>query len=267
MLPVIGLLCSSEDMELPGFGRLRHHAVFERYVEGLVSIVDAVPMLIPAMGELPAERAAAIVSRLDGVVLPGAATDVAPELYGAEPAPEASGQRDRARDGTALPLIRAALGSGVPLLGICRGMQELNVACGGTLLQAVHGRAGRRDHRSRRELPLARRYGPAHPLRLVAGGWIDRELASRGVDRDALLVSSLHGQAVERPGRSVVVEGWADDGTVEAIRVEGAPALAIGVQWHIEWHTETPLHAALLDAFGRACGARSAARSGMERGA
>lgn len=261
--PIIGIACGIETLELPGFGPLRHHAVFERYVEGLLAVVDAVPISILAVGRLGRAGAEEVarhhVRLLDGLVLPGAASHVAGELYGA--ADRDPSLRDPDRDATVMPLVRAALRVGVPILGICRGMQELNVALGGTLDPALHESPGRRDHRSRRDLPFAERYNPAHPLRVRPGGWIERELHAQGHTAEALRVSSLHTQGVDRLGQGVVAEAWADDGTVEAIRVEGAPALAVGVQWHIEWHVDTtPLHAILLGAFGRACAERAQRR-------
>lgn len=260
--PIIGIVCTLESLDIPGFGPLRHHAVFSRYLEGLLTHVDASPILIPAVGrsgQSSAEVLAVNYTRLvDGLFLPGAVSNVAPELYGGDYVEDDPAKLDHDRDATVMPLIRAALRAGVPILGACRGMQELNVALGGTLTRAVHEVPGRRDHRSRKDRPFLERYHAAHPLRLASDGLIEREMLARGHDTDDLSVNSLHAQAVDRLGRGVVVEAWADDGTIEAIRVENAPGMALGVQWHIEWHTKsTPLHATLLDAFGRACTARA----------
>jgi putative glutamine amidotransferase len=259
---VVAVACSYEPFELPGFGMLPHHAVYERYLDGLLELLDVSPILIPCVGRAHGVGAAAFaadcVSIVDGLLLPGGSSNIAPELYGG--APQAGGERDPDRDATVIPLVRAALRAGVPILGICRGMQELNVAVGGTLCRAVHELPGRRDHRSRRDRPFGERYGPAHPLRVAPGSWMERELLAAGLELDDLMVNSLHGQGVDRLGRRVVVEATADDGTIEAIRVEDAAALALGVQWHLEWHAATPLHASLLRAFGRACEQRRLAR-------
>lgn len=248
---------------MPGFGVLPHHAVYERYVDGLMENVAASPLLIPAVGGRHRQDADAYaadcVALLDGLVFPGGSSHVAPELYGDTSGPD-SGERDSERDSTTLPLIRAALAAGVPILAICRGMQELNVALGGTLEQRVHDLPGRRDHRSRKDVPFAERYHPAHPLRLASDSWMERTLRARGVPTDDLTVNSLHNQAVASLGEGVVAEAWADDGTIEAIRVDGCPALALGLQWHVEWHTDSPLYAALWHAFGQACEGRAAAR-------
>ena len=268
--PIIGIACAFKHLEIPGFGPLRYHAVYERYVEGILSRIDASPILVPAVGRMVRASAEALAdqyaSLLDGLFLPGAISNVGPELYGSDHVEPDPAKRDADRDATVMPLVRAALAAGVPILGACRGMQELNVALGGTLNPAIHETPGRRDHRSRKELPFLERYGPAHGLRVAPGGLIARELAARGHATDDLAVNSLHAQGVERLGHGVVADAWADDGTIEAIWVPGAPALALGVQWHIEWHAQTtPLHAALLDAFGRACTERAASRGSDPR--
>lgn len=259
--PIVALACSFERFELPGFGALAHHAVFERYIDGPLSVLDVSPVLIPAVGR---GRGAAFANdyaaSIDGLILPGGASHVAPALYGALGAPADPSSLDPDRDATTLPLIRASLRAGVPVLGICRGMQELNVALGGTLTPAVHDVPGRRDHRSRKDLPFHERYAAAHPLCVAPGGWLARELAEASLAADGLRVNSLHSQAVDRLGDGLVAEAWADDGTIEAIHVANAPALAFGVQWHVEWHAETPLHAALWRAFGQACAQRARQR-------
>lgn len=258
---LLGVVCDLETVTLPGFGPLPHHVVFERYLEGLLAVVDAAPVLVPALARhrvVEGAVARRYLASLDGLVCPGGASNVHPARYGA---PHAEAATDVARDGTAIPLLALAVEAGVPVLGICRGMQELNVALGGTLAAAVHEIPGRRDHRSRRELPFEERYRPAHPLRVVAGGWLDRMCAHADVDARSLSVNSLHAQAVDTLGRGVVVEATADDGTVEMIRVEGSSALAIGVQWHLEWHVaEARLHRAILQAFGEACASRASDR-------
>lgn len=261
--PLVAIVCSLERFELQGFGILPHHAVYERYVEALIECSDVSPLLIPSLGlrARATAMAADCVSRIDGLLLPGGASNVAPELYGAHTPEVDTHERDHDRDATALTLIRACLSAGVPMLGICRGMQEINVALGGTLSPAVHELPGRRDHRSRKERPFAERYAPAHPVSVARGGWLEHELEASRVPTDDLTVNSLHGQAVDRLGQGVVAEASADDGTIEAIRVEEARALALGVQWHVEWHTHHPLHATVLKAFGNACQRRAAARA------
>lgn len=263
MNPVVGIVCSLEAFAVPGWGVLPHHAVYEQYVRGMLARLPISPILIPAVGGLLVGGGEAYASScmrfLDGLVLPGGGSHVDPTLYGAR-RDVGGGDRDLDRDATVMPLIRGALAAGVPLMGICRGMQELNVALGGSLIPAVHEGEGRRGHRTKKDVPFRDRYDVAHPLRVSTGGWLDRTLAAAGVPTGTLHVNSLHSQAVERLGDGVVAEAWADDDTVEAIRVEGVPALAFGVQWHLEWHVETPLHAALIEAFGRAVHERARPR-------
>jgi putative glutamine amidotransferase len=264
MAPVVAVACSLEQFELPGFGTLPHHAVYERYVDVLTNL-DVSPLLIPAVGRRHKSDASSLASDyvplLDGLVLPGGSANVDPELYGARDTDDDPSKRDPDRDATTLPLIRAALRAGVPILGICRGMQEMNVALGGTLIPSVHEVPGRRNHRSRKDRAFPDRYDAVHPLHIAPGSWMERELVASRVGTSGLSVNSLHGQGVDRLGHGIVAEAWADDGTIEAIRMADAPSLALGVQWHLEWHVETPLHAALLAAFGRACERRAVHRA------
>lgn len=258
-LPVILVSCSSETIDTSGFGSLAHHAVFERYLDALLGAVPCAPLLFPGISCCP-EQTGAWMAAADGVLLTGAAADVAPHLYG-EAATSSRGLPDPGRDAAAIACVRAAIEHGVPLMGICRGLQELNVALGGSLHQKVHALAGRLDHRSSPAAPLTERYLPAHPIQLTPGGWLESLLSKHGVDANGLQVNSLHGQAADRLGAGVRVEARAPDGTVEAICVPDASALTFAVQWHPEWHLDiSPLNAALFDEFGRACFARAQAR-------
>jgi putative glutamine amidotransferase len=161
------------------------------------------------------------------------------------------------RDATTLPLIRRAVEIGVPLFAICRGIQELNVALGGSLHQHVHELPGRRDHRSDKTRPWYERYGPAHTIRLVPGGRLQAILGGAAT----LEVNSLHGQGIDRPAERLVVEAWAEDGTIEAVTVRDAPGFVIGVQWHPEWRVaENPWSLRLFAAFADAARTRAAAR-------
>jgi putative glutamine amidotransferase len=154
-----------------------------------------------------------------------------------------------------LPLILQALERGVPLLAICRGFQELNVALGGTLHAEVHGVPGRDDHRAPQEEDLDLRYGPRHPVRFVPGGAFERIAGSGEV-----WVNSLHRQGIDRLAPGLVAEGHAPDGTVEAVRAEAA-GFALGVQWHPEYKAAAnPFSMKLYGAFGKAARRRAAAR-------
>jgi len=221
------------------------HAVGEKYARALLDAADAVPLLIPALAaELDMDE---LVERFDGIVFPGSPSNVEPRHY--QGPPSAPGTlHDPARDATTLPLIRKAVAAGVPVLGICRGFQEMNVAFGGTLHQRLHEVAGHLDHRDDESQPLEVQYGPVHEVILESGGLL-RTLA--GTDR--LRVNSLHTQGVDLLGPGLIVEARAPDGVVEAFRVCGARAFAVAVQWHPEWKVmENTFSRALFAAFGAA---------------
>ncbi|MDF1794014.1 MAG: gamma-glutamyl-gamma-aminobutyrate hydrolase family protein [Thalassobaculaceae bacterium] len=226
------------------------HRVGEKYVTAMSEIAGVCPVIIPALpGGVEID---ALLERLDGVFLTGSPSNVEPSHYdgGASATPD---DHDPARDGVTLALARAAVARGVPLLGVCRGAQELNVAFGGTLVQEVHRDTGGLDHRMRRDVAYDWKYRPAHSLDLVAGGRL-AAIAGPGPH----LVNSLHGQAIDRPGERVVVEGRAPDGVVEAISIADAGAFALAVQWHPEWPRPAQgINRALFQAFGDAARAHA----------
>ena len=218
------------------------HATPARYAEALIGGAGAVPIMIPPMGE----QQLVVLDRIDGLLVPGSPSNVHPSHYGTNEllTPD---KHDPARDSTTLPLIRAAIARGLPVLAICRGIQELNVALGGTLLQNIHDLPGRRDHRGNGEGSLERAYGPKHTVSVTGA-------LARIVGADTIMVNSLHGQAIDRPGDGLVVEAVAEDGTIEAVSAPGAPGFVLGLQWHPEWRwSERPASVAIFRAFGEAC--------------
>ncbi len=230
---------------IPACARTRNemlwHETPARYAAAIEGGAGAIPIMIPPIGEAQV----AVLDRLDGLLIPGSPSNVHPGHYagGDSLTPD---HHDPARDATTLPLIREAIARGLPVLAICRGIQELNVALGGTLHQRLHELPGRADHRGG-EGPLARRYGPKHTVALF--GRLARLLGAAEIT-----VNSLHGQAIEHPAPGCVVEAIAEDGTIEAVRVEGARGFALGVQWHPEWrYAEDQASLALFRAFGEAC--------------
>ncbi|MGH7013170.1 MAG: gamma-glutamyl-gamma-aminobutyrate hydrolase family protein [Stellaceae bacterium] len=230
------------------------HAVVEKYLRAVRQGADAVPLLIPALDDIPPDD---LVARLDGLLLPGARSDVGSKHYGGPP-PDPTRERDPARDGAVLPLIRTALAADLPVLAICRGIQELNVALGGTLHPAVHAVAGRLDHRAEPDRPLDARYAyDAHDVRLVPGGLF---AALAGVA--TVTVNSLHCQGIDRLAPGLAVEATAPDGQIEAVRAPAA-RFVVGVQWHPEHRVgDNDFSRALFRAFGEACRARVARRAG-----
>jgi len=233
---------------------LGSHQVGAKYVDSVVDGAGGLPLLIPALG--PRLDVESLLAEVDGLLITGSPSNVEPRHYGG-PAPRPETTLDPARDATTLPLIRRALDLAVPLLAICRGLQELNVALGGTLHQNVHDLPGRADHRSDKTVPTQERYGPTHPVRLAPGGTMQRLLECAGT----IQVNSLHAQAIDRLAERLAVEALAPDGTIEAVRVVDAPGFALGVQWHPEWRLlENPISRRLFAAFGAACRARQRAR-------
>jgi len=246
--PLVGVQCCTRPLR----GQPTH-AVIEKYLRAVLEGAGAVPLLVPALEEIAPE---ALVARLDGLLLPGSRSDVGPENYGGPPlAPER--ERDRARDGTALPLIRAALAADLPVLAICRGIQEINVALGGTLHPAVHAVSGRLDHRAEPDLPLDERYAyDAHDVHLAHGG-----LFAMLAGAETVAVNSLHYQGIDQLAPDLVVEATAPDGQIEAVRAPAA-RFFVGVQWHPEHYAgDNAFSRALFRAFGEACRARALHRA------
>ena len=234
MTLLIGIPACAREID----GRLQHMTP-ARYGAALMGGAGGLPVLIPPIGQ----AALAILDRLDGLLVPGSPSHVHPDQYGAPD--ETPGQHDPDRDGTTLPLIREALRRRMPLLAICRGIQELNVALGGSLHQRVHDLPDRLDHRGGSSIP-AKAYAPKHDVSLCG------DLATL-VGRERITVNSVHEQAIDRLGDTLMAEAVAPDGTVEAVRAPG-PSFAMAVQWHPEWDYATDASSlALFRAFGDAC--------------
>jgi putative glutamine amidotransferase len=225
------------------------HAVGEKYIAAVVQAADCLPLLIPVL-ETPLD-VTQILAHVDGIFFPGSPSNVEPTRYAGEPSLPGT-LHDPHRDETTLSLIPRAVASGVPVLGVCRGFQEMNVAMGGTLHQRVHEVAGLADHRENKEQPLEVQYAPSHEVELEPGGVLMR---IAGAER--IRVNSLHGQGVDRLAPDLAVEARAPDGLVEAFRVKSAPSFALAVQWHPEWQVmRNPFSQALFAEFGRAARAR-----------
>lgn len=238
--PLIGIPADRRVVGLHPF-----HMVGEKYARAVLDAADALPLIIPSLAE--ELRLDDLLGRLDGILFTGSPSNVEPHHYAGSPSAPGT-LHDPARDATTLPLIRKAVQAGIPVLGICRGFQEMNVAFGGTLHQKVHEVPGYSDHRDDESQPLEVQYGPAHDVVLEPGG-ILRGLAST----DRLRVNSLHSQGIARLGPGLVVEARAPDGLIEAFRVANAPRFAVAVQWHPEWQAiSNPFSKALFAAFGSA---------------
>ncbi len=245
-LPLVGIpTCLRKINERVFYG------VNERYPNAVIEATGCLPVLIPAVGSKI--DVCALLDRLDGLLLTGSPTNVHPSHYGAEPShPDIL--HDPERDATTLPLIREAVRRDLPILAICRGIQELNVALGGTLYQRVHEVPGRLNHRSPKDSPDGP-YGPAHSVRLSAGGLLATLLGAT-----EMMVNSLHSQGIDHLAPRLHVEARAPDGQIEAVSLPNARFI-VGVQWHPEYKAvENPLSSALFAAFAGACGGAGAGR-------
>jgi len=231
------------------------HVVGEKYITAVIEGADGLPLLLPSLADVMAR--ADVLARVDGLLFTGSPSNVEPRLYGGSASAEGT-PHDAQRDAATLPLIRDAVAAGVPILCICRGFQELNVALGGTLHQALHDVPGRLDHHEDKSLPRDAQYAPVHgvtlaPDGLLAGMWPEREAA----------VNSLHAQGVDQLAPGSRVESTAPDGQIEALSVPEATGFCLGVQWHPEWKVrENPLSMALFAAFGDAARERARERTG-----
>jgi putative glutamine amidotransferase len=256
--PLVGVTACFKENGRGGW----HHTVGDKYIRAAIQAVGALPVLIPAIGpelgddvEAMTETLDRLLDSLDGVLLTGSPSNVEPHHYGGDQSRDGTAH-DPARDATTLPLIRHSIDRGVPLFAICRGLQEVNVALGGTLHQLVHEVGGRRDHRSPKSPDTDINYAPAHDIEIVEGGVLHRLLGERRVQ-----VNSLHAQGVDRLAPRARLEAVAEDGQVEAFSVPDAPAFALALQWHPEHRAlENPVSMKLFDAFAAACRSRAAAR-------
>ena len=193
MKPLIGISCCTK---LFGAYGMANHAASDTYVRAVDQVVDGVPVLIPANGDLADVET--LLDRLDGIMLTGSRSNVHPRFY-AGPAHAEGTPEDEKRDGMTMKLIRAAVQRGVPLLAICRGMQEMNVALGGSLHQRLQDLPGRMDHSTPMHPNPKVRTGKAHSVRLVAGSWLHR-IAGAGGDRDQFAAQPGYGPARARAG-------------------------------------------------------------------
>jgi putative glutamine amidotransferase len=224
----------------------------DKYARAVKVNADAQPVIFPLADP---DQIDALLALVDGVMLTGSPSNVHPARFGAS-LDNACLMLDEARDDLTLVLVKACLAQGVPLLGICRGFQEINVALGGTLHQQVHALPAYLDHRESPEGSYEQQYGPSHAVRFEIGS-----ACARWAGADSAMVNSVHGQGVDRLAQGLRALGFAPDGLVEAFEVEGAKAFAYAVQWHPEWKvSENPFYSAIFKAFGDACRERQTQR-------
>jgi putative glutamine amidotransferase len=245
--PVVGVIGSQHLIE----GKFAAQRVGERNLRAVAEAAGALPLIFagsPAITDI-----GALLEVVDGVLLTGARANVHPSHFGLEEDPRHE-PYDRDRDALALELTQACVARGVPVFGICRGFQEMNVAFGGSLHPEIRELPGRLNHRAPRldngEIHPDHTvvFAERHDVRLTPGGVFAKLLGC-----ETIRVNSLHGQGILEPGARIVVEGIAEDDTIEAIRIEGASGFALGVQWHAEYEPHSnPVNRALFSAFGAA---------------
>ncbi|ASP49213.1 hypothetical protein B5D82_16430 [Cognaticolwellia beringensis] len=250
--PVIGIVCDVIKYGLNGF-----HGVGEKYINAIAHGANAIPILIPAQPEAQDLESLSVFfdadffEQLDGVFFPGSPSNVEPHHYGTETSktPES---HDKQRDGSSLPLIKLAIEKGIPLLAVCRGMQELNVAMGGELHQCLFHHEEFIEHRENKNGTRDEQYAPAHDVTLSPDGVLANILGAT-----THKVNSLHGQGIKTLGNGLKVEATAPDGLVEAISGNDNSNFVVGVQWHPEWqYQQDKLSSSLFSAFGEAINQR-----------
>jgi putative glutamine amidotransferase len=248
--PVVGVIANTHLVEK----RFTLQAVSERSLRAVVEVADAMPLMFAGMPDVT--DIGVLLEAVDGVLLTGARANVHPARFRSEAHPRHE-PYDEARDEVALTLTEACVARGVPIFGICRGLQEMNVAFGGSLHHEIRDLPGRMNHRMARlesgeiHPDLEVIFADRHDVKLVAGGAFAQILGC-----ESIRVNSLHGQGILEPGERVVIEGVAEDGTIEAIRIADAKGFALGVQWHAEYDPQrNPVNRALFQAFGEALAA------------
>jgi len=263
LYPLIGVNACTQ--HLPG----KHPSFMagEKYIQAAALGAGGIPLVIPALAEaLPLSQ---LIHNLDGLLLTGSPSNIEPFHYRGEPSAPGT-QHDPRRDATTLPLVRAAIAAGVPLLGICRGFQEMNVALGGTLHQVLHETGRYLEHREDQGTSLEDQYNTlGHAIRITPGSLLSAIWPSS----PDVGVNSLHGQGVKDLAPGLEIEAVAEDGLIEAFSVRDAKSFALAVQWHPEWQWhpgpgvgEFPFYRAILKAFGDACRLRQANRSNGVKG-
>lgn len=252
--PVIGVIANSYQIE----NRFPMQGAGSKSLCAVADVTGAVPLMFAACPEMT--DMGTLLETVDGIVLTGGRANVHPKYYGEEPTTKHE-PYDEARDALALEVVKACVERGIPLLGLCRGFQEMNVAFGGTLHPEIRELPGRMNHRMQR-LPNGDMhpdpdvlFAEKHDVHLTRGGIFANIFGS-----ETVFVNSLHGQGIIKCGERVIVEGVADDETIEAIRIADAPGFALGVQWHAEYNPQTnAVNGALFRAFGEAARAYRAA--------
>ena len=248
--PLVWLPACHRNLDLSDPGG--YTVLADRYA-GAVTALGLQPVLFPMAG---AADVADLLPWVDGVLLTGSPSNVEATRFGATALD--TDLLDPRRDALTMALVPAAIAAGTPIFGVCRGLQEMNVALGGSLHQQVHAEPGLMDHREPDDEEIEVQFATRHEVRLAPGSAFADWAGGTTVQ-----VNSLHGQGIKRLGEGLVAEALAPDGLVEGVRVADAQAFAYGVQWHPEWrHESNPFYARTLEAFARACAEHRRRREG-----
>lgn len=239
--PIVGIISNSHLIN----DQYEVHAGGTMNSEAISSVSGCIPLLIPADPRFVSVEE--LLETCDGFLLTGGRANVHPEEYG-ESETEAHGTFDRSRDAIVLPLVRACVARGQPFMGVCRGFQEVNVAMGGSLYPEIRDLPGRTNHRMPPDGTIEEKFALRHVVTVTTGGEFNQLFGATEV-----MTNTLHGQGIKSAGSRIVVDGFAPDGTPEAIYVDGASGFTLSVQWHPEWDAANdPVSRPLFTAFGDA---------------
>lgn len=228
---------------------VEHHVARIQYLAVVPQAVGGIPVIVPALADEATApvRVTDVLDRLDALLITGSPSNIEPVRYEGPPSKPGT-LHDPARDEAVLPLIAAALERRMPILALCRGIQELNVALGGTLHQNIQELPGKMDHRADMDAPVNERYALAHEVALTPGSAL-----ADFAGGTTLRVNSLHAQGIDRLADGLAVEATAPDGIIEAVRLDDPERFVIAIQWHPEWGVAgTPFAQKLFAAFGAA---------------
>ncbi|GLS26767.1 gamma-glutamyl-gamma-aminobutyrate hydrolase family protein [Marinibactrum halimedae] len=248
MALIIGVMADCKTI-----GLHRYHCVGEKYLLVVSRLMGAIPIMIPAL----AAKAdiTDLLHMVDGLLIPGSDSNIDPKHYShgqsgyTSTVSDPHELRDPDRDHTNLWMIEYAHRKGIPILGICRGLQEINVTFGGTLHGKVHEAGDFFDHRGDASESIEAQYGPAHKVHIEPGGWLSQCFLHSDV-----IVNSVHGQGICTLAPRLKVEASAPDGLIEAISCGIDNPFLLGVQWHPEWKAHlNPFYQNIFSAFQSAC--------------
>jgi len=235
--PIVGIISELETIPIEGWGNIEHYTIYRKYVDALLNYTECLPLLIPTFliqSHDLSNYCQALISRLDGILLPGGASHIDESLYSV--AEYQDRHKVSPRDKIVISMIREAAKLKLPILGICRGMQEINIALGGTLIKQIHETKGKLDHRSDKKLSLEGRYLPRHHIKIMPHSWINKNYLNN--DSFIFLVNSLHSQGIDKLGKGLTIDAVSEDGIIEAISYQSNSNFIFGVQWHPEWYVK-----------------------------